>query len=157
MAKIKTHRKVTYYIGLVLIIVGIILFISVFFTAAQTFSSLSSPFPGNGPFGGGIFFPLGRAVIGILMIIVGAVLCNIGARGAAGSGFVLDPDQAREDLKPFNEARGKMINDVISNIDVLDDISLSKEVKEVIKIKCSSCGRLNDEDARYCNFCGKEI
>lgn len=73
-----------------------------------------------------------------------------GARGAAGSGLVLDPDNAREDLKPYNEATGKMINDVISNIDVVDKLSRQGEEKEIIKIKCRSCGCLNDEDTKFC-------
>lgn len=157
MSKIKTHRKVTYYIGLALMAIGFILFISVFFTA---FSGFSDPFPFDvtGSFSPGNFFrPFIRAVVGFIMIAAGAIVTNIGRRGAAGSGLILDPDQAREDLKPFNEARGKMINDVISNIDILDDISLSKETKEIIKVKCRSCDSLNDEDAKFCKFCGKEL
>jgi len=60
-------------------------------------------------------------------------------------------------LKPFNEAGGKMINDVISNIDVVDKLVKPKEEKEIIKIKCRSCACLNDEDAKFCKNCGKEI
>ena len=82
---------------------------------------------------------------------------NIGAKGAAGSGLLLDPDKAREDLKPFNEAKGGMINDVISNIDVVDKIANTYEKKEVIKIRCRSCESLNDEDAKFCKGCGKEL
>lgn len=81
---------------------------------------------------------------------------RIGAKGAAGSGLVLDPDKAREDLKPYNEAKGGMINDVISNIDVVDKI-ITHEEKEVIKIKCRECGGLNEEDAKFCKSCGKEL
>jgi rRNA maturation endonuclease Nob1 len=29
-----------------------------------------------------------------------------------------------------------------------------KEVIEVIRIKCRSCGSLNEEDARFCKGCG---
>lgn len=148
MAKIKKHRKVTYYIGLALIGAGFLLFISVFFSAA---SAMSDPFSGRP------FLPFGRAVAGMVMIIIGGIVTGLGARGAAGSGLILDPDRAREDLKPFNEAKGGMINDVISNIDALDDITLSRDSKEIIKIKCRSCGSLNDEDARFCKSCGKEI
>ena len=90
-------------------------------------------------------------------MIAGSIVMNIGAKGAAGSGLLLDPEKAREDMKPFNEAKGGMINDVISNIDVIDQITNSSETKEVIKIKCRSCGCLNDEDARFCKACGKEL
>lgn len=77
--------------------------------------------------------------------------------GAAGSGLLLDSDKAREDLKPFSEAKGGMINDVISNIDAIDQITNLNEIKEVIKIKCRSCGSLNDEDSRFCKGGGKEL
>jgi hypothetical protein len=93
----------------------------------------------------------------MVLIIVGAIVMNIGARGAAGSGMLLDPDKAREDLKPFNEAKGGMINDVISNIDALDNVLKPKAEKEVIKIRCRGCSSLNDEDAKFCKSCGREI
>jgi rRNA maturation endonuclease Nob1 len=50
-----------------------------------------------------------------------------------------------------------MINDVISNIDVVDKITKPNEEKEVIKIRCRSCGSLNDEDAKFCKSCGKDL
>jgi hypothetical protein len=93
----------------------------------------------------------------MILIIAGGIVSNIGARGAAGSGLILDPEQAREDLKPFNEARGGMINDVISNIDIVDKITHTQETKEIIKIKCRNCGGLNDEDAKFCKGCGHEL
>ena len=98
-----------------------------------------------------------NSVIGIILIIIGSVVMSIGARGPAGSGLLLDPKKAREDLKPFSEAKGEMINDVISNIDAVDRIVKSSEAKEVIKIKCRNCGALNDEDAKFCKNCGREL
>lgn len=50
-----------------------------------------------------------------------------------------------------------MIEDVISNIDTVDRIVKSNEGKEIIKIRCRSCNTLNDEDAKYCKECGKEL
>jgi hypothetical protein len=97
------------------------------------------------------------SIVGMILIIAGGIVSNIGARGAAGSGLILDPEQAREDLKPFNEARGGMINDVISNIDIVDKITHTQETKEIIKIKCRNCGDLNDEDAKFCKGCGHEL
>jgi len=148
MAKITRERKVTYYIGIGMMGIGFILFISVFFSAASLM---------NDPFGGSRNPSFSNAVIGMILMIAGSVVMNIGAKGAAGSGLLLDPDKAREDLKPFNEAKGGMINDVISNIDAFDQITNSKEAKEVIKIKCRNCRSLNDEDARFCKACGKEL
>jgi hypothetical protein len=148
MTKISKERKVTYYIGIGMIILGFILFISVFFSAA---SFMSKP---NMSEGGPSFM---NAIIGMIFIIGGGIVSNIGAKGAAGSGLLLDPEMAREDLKPFNEAKGGMINDVISNIDVLDQFTSKHEEKEVIKIKCRDCASLNDEDAKFCKGCGKEL
>lgn len=153
MSKISKERKVTYYIGLGIMALGFILFISVFFFA---FSAISNRDPFANP-----FFddppPFINAVIGIVLIIVGSIVTNIGARGVAGSGLKLDPDKAREDLKPFNEARGKMINDVISNIDAVDNITKPQTSKEIVKIRCKACNCLNDEDAKFCKDCGSPI
>jgi len=32
-----------------------------------------------------------------------------------------------------------------------------KEQKEIIKIRCRNCGALNDEDAKFCKSCGREM
>ncbi len=88
-------------------------------------------------------------------MVIGGIIQNVGAKGSAGSGMILDPDKAREDLKPYNEAMGGMLNDVISNVDVLDDMIKKPEEKEVIKIRCRNCQGLNDEDAKFCKSCGQ--
>ena len=148
MAKITKKRKVTYYIGIGMMLLGFILFVSVFFRVASFM---------NNPFESSYRPSFMNSAIGMVLIIAGSIVMNIGARGAAGSGLLLDPDKAREDLKPFNEAKGGMINDVISNIDIVDSITKSNEEKEIIKIRCRNCGSLNDEDAKFCKGCGKEI
>jgi len=149
MTKITTERKITYYIGIGMIVLGFILFISVFF---QVSSLMNDPLRGldSQP-------PFSNSMLGMILIIAGGIVTNIGAKGAAGSGILLDPEKAREDLKPFNEAKGEMINDVISNIDAVEKITKVHEEKEVIKIKCRNCGSLNDEDAKFCKSCGKEL
>lgn len=85
---------------------------------------------------------------------------NIGAKGAAGSGLILDPERAREDLKPYSTAKGGMINDIVENVDLVKDMikgEETKEIKEAIKIKCKDCGALNDEDAKFCKSCGRAL
>ncbi len=149
MAKISKERKATYYIGLGMLVIGLILFFSVFVSVAVSManpSGFSIP-----PFQNGIF--------GFILIAAGGFVMNIGAKGAAGSGLLLDPEKAREDLKPFNEAKGEMINDVISNIGVVEELVKphEHEEKEIIKLKCRSCGTLNDEDAKFCKGCGGEL
>ena len=148
MAKIAKERKITYYIGIGMMILGFILFISVFFSFA---GFMNNPFEGSGS------PSFTNSILGMVLMIAGSIVRNIGAKGAAGSGLLLDPDKAREDLKPFNEAKGGMINDVISNIDVVDKLIKPNEEKEVIKIRCRSCGSLNDEDAKFCKSCGKDL
>lgn len=148
MAKITKERKITYYIGGGMILVGFILFISVFFSVA---SFMNNPFSsGSGP-------SFTNSILGMVLMIAGTIISNIGAKGAAGSGLLLDPEKAREDLKPFNEAKGEMINDVISNIDALDRFTEPQKGMEIIKIKCRSCGALNEEDSKFCKSCGKEL
>lgn len=148
MSKLSNERKVTYYIGMGIMILGFILFISVFFQVANL---INDPFTASKP------PSFTNPMIGFILIIIGSVVSKIGAKGAAGSGVILDPDQAREDLKPFNEAKGQMLNDVISNIDAVNNIAKPTEDKEIIKIKCRSCGTLNEEDAKFCKSCGEEL
>ncbi len=159
MAKISKERKVTYYIGMGMTILGFILFISIFFTffgfmnrgIDNMYSVHTSVLePSRGP-------SFARPLIGMILMIVGQLVMRVGARGAAGSGIILDPEQAREDLKPYTEAAGGMINDVISNIDAFDKKENTSATKEIVKVRCRSCGILNDEDAKYCKSCGKEV
>lgn len=149
MSKISNERKITYYIGMAMMALGFILFISTFFDVA---SFMDDPF-----FHGDFGVSFTKAVIGMVLMIAGIFVMNIGAKGTAGSGLILDPQKAREDLKPFSEAKGQMLEDVISNIDTVDRIIKSNEGKEIIKIRCRSCNTLNDEDAKYCKECGKEL
>ncbi len=146
MSKIPQERKAAYYIGMGMMIIGFLLFISVFFSAARMLSGHSMSF-------GAIRFS--NSIWGMLLLIFGSLIMNIGAKGSAGSGIILDPEKAREDLKPFNEAKGEMINDIISNIDVVDQLTQGQQPKEIIKIKCRNCGGLNEEDAKFCKNCGQ--
>jgi len=96
----------------------------------------------------------------MICIIVGSILRIVSAKGAAGSGLILDPEKSREDLKPFSSAQGRIINDVIENIDIVKNMGEKQnrnEVKEIIRVRCRNCEQLNDEDSRFCKTCGKEI
>lgn len=141
MAKISKERKAAYYVGMGMMIVGFLLFFSVFFSGFT-----NDPFSGNVP-------SFQNAPIGMLLLIAGSIVMGIGAKGKAGSGLVLDPEKAREDLRPFSEAAGGIIHDAIGNIDAIH----SNEAKEVIKIRCRNCHALNEEDAKFCKACGKEL
>ena len=95
--------------------------------------------------------PMANGFIGFILIIIGQSISILGARGLAGSGLILDPKQAREDLKPYSSQVGGMINDALEEVDLLN------ESKEVIKVRCPSCKTLNDEDAKYCKKCGAQL
>ena len=147
--KISKERKIVYHMGQGLLALGGILFISSFFLTSQDVGfSMEMP----------LFFK--TALIGMICIIVGGILMGIGAGGAAGSGLILDPEKAREDLKPYNKATGEMINDVIENIDLISNKKQELEnnnVACIIKVRCPKCSGLNDEDAKFCKNCGEKI
>ena len=150
MAKLSKERKITYYLGMGMVALGFILFISVFFSFARFMNNPQQLIGGGGP-------SFMNAIIGMSLIIAGSVVKNIGAKGAAGSGLLLDPEKARQDLRPFSEAAGGIINDAIGNMDVAKKFTTVGDEKEIIKIKCRSCGILNDEDAVFCKGCGKPL
>ena len=152
--KISNERKAIYYLGIFFVVTGFILFISGFLVVEDPGFSMGPP----------IFFK--RAVMGMVCIVIGAILTTIGLRGMAGSGLILDPEKAREDLKPFNTAKGEMINDVLENIDVVQNLangfsdrttSNESSTKEIVKIRCRECSALNEEDAKFCKACGKSM
>ncbi|HOK62436.1 MAG TPA: zinc ribbon domain-containing protein [Soehngenia sp.] len=134
--EIPSSRKTLYYVGMILTIIGVILFLSNFVLV----------------FTGNVFNvnPL-ISFIGFIMVAVGQIIRVIGAKGVAGSGIILDPEKAREDVKPYSKAMGGVIDDVLSNV---DSTNVSKEI---VKIKCRNCGELNDEDSVYCKSCGEKL
>lgn len=138
--EISKNRKTLYYVGNGISLIGFILFLSVFFTTfLNPFDMMSSS------------NPMANGFIGFILIIIGQSISILGARGLAGSGLLLDPKQAREDLKPYSSQVGGMINDALEEVDLLN------ESKEVIKVRCPSCKTLNDEDAKYCKKCGAQL
>jgi hypothetical protein len=144
--KISEERKAAYYAGLVLMVIGVLLFVSVFVTGAMHFGDFSD-FEAQSR--SGMF----RALGGMGLMVVGAIVRGIGARGLAGSGAVLDPEQARKDLEPFSRQAGGMLGDA------LDEAGLKYDGKpeRVVMLKCSACGKLSEEDAKFCRECGAKM
>ncbi len=128
--EISTTRKLIYYSGLTITVIGMVLFVSVFFRHDMRY---------------------GRE--GWVMILIGVILMAIGSRGLAGSGLLLNPKKARQDLKPHTTAIGGMVSDVFDGME--ENAPLKS--KEVIKIRCQHCQTLNDEDSKFCKNCGREI
>ena len=138
MSKLSKQRKVTYYLGNAFTIIGLILFLSSMI--------------GFRPMGGFFLSP----ILGFVLVIIGKVVAHIGRLGLSGSGILLDPEKAREDLKPYSTSKGKMINDALEEVDILQNFS-NNTSEPLIKVRCHSCKALNDETATYCSSCGTRM
>ena len=93
------------------------------------------------------------SVFGFALTGIGLFLRSIGERGLAGSGVVLDPEKARQEMEPLSKMTGGIIKDTLEET----DINLGAKPERVIMVKCPSCGKLNEENAKFCQECGKEI
>ncbi|MBW7939670.1 MAG: zinc ribbon domain-containing protein [Candidatus Omnitrophica bacterium] len=148
---ISESRKFLYYLGLALIALGALLFFSTFLSAALHFGDFSH-------FEERTRSMAFRSFGGIFLLVAGVVINRIGALGFSGSGVVLDPQQAREDLKPYSSMVGGMAKDVMEESGLVEMIQpRPTPVAEQIKVRCRACQALNDEDARFCDQCGKEL
>ena len=144
--KISEERKAAYYIGMGIMVLGIILFASTFVTAAAKFGDFSN-------FESDAKSNMFRAIAGMALMVIGGIIRGIGARGLAGSGVVLDPEKARDELEPYSRMAGGMVKDVLDEA----DINFGGKSEKVIMIKCTSCSKLNEEDSRFCQECGKQL
>ena len=54
-----------------------------------------------------------QALGGAGLIVVGVLMRRVGSHGLAGSGVVLDPRQARQDVRPWSELRGGALRDTL--------------------------------------------
>ena len=97
-------RKLLFVTGQILIVVGVLIFGSVFVTEAINFGSFDN-------FAGRTQSFAFRGFGGMALMMVGGVLVNVGRAGLAGSGVVLDPERAREDLEPWARMAGGMMKD----------------------------------------------
>lgn len=147
MAKqISEERKTAYYLGMVLMVVGGLLFFSVFITGAMNFGNFSN-------FEASARSSMFRAFGGMALLIVGGIIRGIGARGLAGSGVVLDPEKARQELEPYSRMAGGMVKDALDEANV----NLGGKAERVVMVKCPACGKLNEEDSKFCKECGKKV
>lgn len=138
-----------YYGGMILTGIGFVLFMIPFFYVFSIFTSDVFNMDMESPFRS---FQYG--FVGFILIAVGSWLRQLGARGLAGSGVVLDPQRAREDLKPYSKAAGGMLHDALEEVDLNDP---KQQGKELIKVRCQACKTLNDETDKFCSQCGKPL
>lgn len=144
--QISDQRKTAFYVGTGLMILGGLLFASTFVTSAMRFGDFTD-------FEGRARSEMLRAIGGMALLVVGGIVRGIGARGMAGSGMFLDPEQARQELQPFSRMTGGMLKDVLEEA----NINLGGKPERVVMIKCAACGKLNDEDSKFCQECGRPI
>ena len=145
--RISEGRKTAYYLGAGLMVVGGLMFLSVFVTAMMNFGDFSN-FESNAK------SSMFRGFGGMIFLIVGSIIRSVGARGLAGSGVILDPEQARSELEPYSRMAGGMVKDALDEADVGLG---AKKSERVIMVKCRECGKLNEEDSKFCQECGKQL
>jgi hypothetical protein len=149
-------RKSLHKNGLVLTVIGIAGFFVCFIGFALAgFAEVEG---GGGPHP--IFFWIG-GVVCMAMIGIGQVMRRVARRGMAGSGLVLDPERARDDLEPWARMGGGLVGDALDESGLMDDEDddgdLDFEEPAVVKVRCQECRALNDEDAKFCKKCGKTL
>ena len=147
---VSPERQAVFYVGVALSVIGFLTFGSVFVSGAMHFGDFSD-------FEDRSRNEMLRSVIGMAMMIGGAVTAAVGRNGLAGSGVVLDPQRARQDLEPFNRAAGGMLNDALDEVDAVKNLTHAAPSAQAVKVRCRDCQALNDEQARFCNQCGKEL
>ncbi|MEO6708688.1 MAG: zinc ribbon domain-containing protein, partial [Planctomycetota bacterium] len=145
-SQISEGRKTRYYFGLALMIIGALLFFSNFVVIALNFGDFSDFKASSQNF-------MLRAFGGMGLLIVGGILRSVGSRGLAGSGVLLNPARARDELEPYSRMAGSMVKDALEAADV----KLGAAPQRVTMLKCRACGKLNDEDSKFCQECGKPM
>ena len=160
--QISEERKNWYKIGLVMQITGVCLFTLPFI--AILFVIMSAGLNGGFEPEGIVCVPIafGGAFIGVALIAGGGVVRGVAARGKAGSGLTRDPEQARKDLEPWSRMGGGVVKDALDEAGVdIGQVSTqfmrggASQPQKVVMSKCAHCGKLNDEDSKFCQECGK--
>lgn len=145
--KISEERKVAYYIGGGLMVIGLLLFLSTFVTFIADIGDFDN-------FEGQMKSSAIRAFGGMGLLILGGIVRGIGARGLAGSGIILDPEQARDELEPYSRMAGGMAKDALDEAGI--DLGAGSS-QPLIMIRCQACGKLNDEGSKFCQECGGKL
>lgn len=153
-------RKMTYYVGMALSIIGLLMFLSTFFSFLIHFGDFSD-FTGRARSNGF------RAFGGILLMMAGGVVMRAGAQGPFGMGMLLDPERAERDLEPWARMSGRLQDAAFSEMTTVRE-TIAEAVGEhhepegtdpapEIRVRCRSCQALNDEQARFCDQCGAKL
>ena len=147
--QISDGRKGLYYFGGLVQFVGMAMFLSNFLVFGCNMvkgANGAEMDPGNFI---GSFFGLGFG--GFILIVICGFMRKVGARGLRGSGILLDPQGARQDLKPFSKMAGGMFKDTIGSSGMRFD---GNGVQKVM-VRCLKCNKLNEDDSKFCQECGQ--
>jgi len=151
---VSQERQVLYYVGMGLTVLGFLLFFSVFVTGALHFGNFEH-------FESRASSSMIRALSGMGLIVIGQILRGVGAKGLAGSGVILNPQQAREDLEPYSRMGGGMIRDSIEETgikELIEDLGdHDADIAARVMVRCQQCRTLNEEDAKFCKECGSPM
>lgn len=109
--QISPGRQVVFYFGVGLSVLGFVVFISVFFSAAGGMGEMRGVESGMSSM-------MMRAIAGMVMMMVGGVMTGIGRMGLAGAGVVLDPELARRDVEPWARMAGGVVKDAMDEAGV---------------------------------------
>ena len=149
--QIPPERKALYYGGMALTGIGLLLFLSTFVTFMANFGNFDN-FDAQARSEGF------RAFGGMVLMMIGGFMMNVGAKGWAGSGIVLDPEKGRKDVEPWSRMGGGMVQDALSEVEVVKKIGDRLDAPDPqVKVRCQKCQSLNDETAKFCNQCGAAI
>lgn len=114
--QVSPGRKVVFYFGVGVTVVGFLVFLSAFFSMASGFGNSSTMLnPGGGGMGSTTMM---SAFVGMVMMIVGGIFTRLGRMGLAGSGVVLDPEGARRDVEPWARMAGGVVKDAMDEAEV---------------------------------------
>lgn len=145
--QIPAGRRTAYYLGAVVMIIGGLMFASVFVTMAMLAGRDSDPETV-------IPSAIARTLGGMALLVIGSGIRTVGARGLAGSGVVLDPERARQELEPYARMAGGMVKDALDEAEIK---ARTGGPERVVMVRCSSCGKLNEQDSKFCQECGKGL
>lgn len=133
--QIPPERKVIFYLGMGVLVVGVLLFLSTFLSAALHFGDFSNFVERSRSMAL-------RAILGVGLVIVGGVLQAVGRAGLAGSGIKLDPEEARRDVEPWARMGGGIVKDALDEAGIRlkdesgqEDIPFDEKLRRLTKLR----------------------
>lgn len=141
--QVSGERKALHYGGMLLSAIGLVIFVGNMVGMATGALELKSM--------------MTTGLIGMGLFALGGVVSMIGRAGLAGSGVILDPEQAREDLEPFSRQGGGMLKDALDEAGFSGGLGGRSGREQVVMIRCQNCGTLNEEGSKFCQECGQPI